>query len=67
MAVARKTDGWVRVETGESGNVFVFVGQASAEASALPSQDVGTGSVALRQDGKKFLFHEDTGWVEFAG
>jgi hypothetical protein len=62
-----KNNGWDLVQTGDSGKVFVFIGTAEADIDDLPTVDVGSGSTAIRQDGKKYLFHEDSGWVEFAG
>lgn len=64
MAAPRTSNGWVRVDTGESGNVFVFIGIPTAVAEDLPTTDVGTGSIAVSQAGNKYLYHETTGWRE---
>lgn len=64
MAVPIETNGWVRVDTGESGNVFVFIGIPTAAPQDLPTTGVGTGSVAITQANKKYLYHKTTGWRE---
>ena len=61
----RNYKGWVLVSEGPTG-VYTFVGTASASASDLPVEGVGTGSVALSQAGKKYLYHEDAGWKEWS-
>lgn len=66
MSVPRKQDGWVRVETGDVGKVFVFIGTPSADPEDLPTEDVGTGSIAISQADKKYMYHEDAGWEEMA-
>ena len=60
----RNYDGWILVSEGPTG-VFVFAGDENCDVSDLPTEGVGTGSVALRQDKKRFLYHETGGWVEF--
>lgn len=66
MSVARKTNGWVRVDTGDGGNVFVFIGTENCDPDDLPTDDVGTGSIAITQTNKKYLYHEDAGWEEMS-
>ena len=60
----RNHNGWITVSEGPTG-VYVFVGSSSCSVEDLPTEGVGTGSVALRQDKKKYLYHETGGWVKF--
>lgn len=62
MSVPSKHNGWVVKETTDSGNVYEFIGTANALVADLPTEDVGTGSLAVSQDGKRYVFHEDVGW-----
>lgn len=60
----RKYEGWILVSEGPTG-VYVFAGTEDCDVSDLPTEGVGTGSVALRQDKKKFVYHETGGWVQW--
>lgn len=64
--VRRKNRSIVRVSEGPSGVYnFVFL---SADAQYLPTDGVGTGSVAVAHDTSEiYLYHEDAGWAKIQG
>jgi hypothetical protein len=61
----RNYDGWILVFEGPTG-VYRFVGAQSCDPDDLPTEGVGTGSTAMRQDGKTYLYHETGGWKEWS-
>jgi hypothetical protein len=62
-----KNNGWDLVQLGRSGKIYYFVGTLEADIEDLPTAGVGTGSVAIRQDGARYLYHDDEGWEELSG
>ena len=64
--VRRKDRSIVRVSEGPTG-VFNFV-LLAADVSNLPTEGVGTGSIAIVQDTSEiYLYHEDAGWAKIQG
>ena len=64
MSVRRKTGSIIRVNDGP-GKVFVFIFE-SYDAANLPTEDVGSGSIALAVDtGDRYIYHEDAGWMQW--
>ena len=62
----RNYNGWIAVQEAPTG-VWFFVGSATSDPADLPtSEEIGTGSTALRQDGKKYTYHEVAGWKEWS-